>query len=195
MYRHLMHAKSMLGALVFASASALALLLTLGLVPAAAAPPEEKFNLVGVDDEFVDPFLTEQCGFTVLHTVVGTVKESGFVDETGTFVVTQARFRLQHTLVGPTGATLTYPDVGVDKVAYNPDGTHTVTSAGILGLRVVVPGEGLVIANVGRLVTTLTFDPETGEVVGAVTDFEAGQRPEDFDVAEALAASCAQLGG
>jgi hypothetical protein len=175
--------------------SALALLLTLGSVPAAAAPPEGKFNLVEVDDEFVDEFLTAQCGFTVTHTVVGTVKESGFVDETGDFVVTQARIRLKEALIGPTGVALTYPNVGIDKIAYNPDDTQTVTSTGILALRVVVPGEGLVIANVGRVVSTLTFDPETGEVVRAETDFEAGQRPEDFDEAEALAAICAYLGG
>jgi hypothetical protein len=175
--------------------SALALLMTLGPVPAVAAPPEEKFNLIEVDETFVDEFLTAQCGFTVTHTVVGTIKESVLVDEAGNFVVTQARFRLKEALIGPTGATLTYPNVGIDKIAYNPDGTQTVTATGILALRVVVPGEGLVIANVGRVVTTLTFDPETGEVVQEETDFEAGQRPEDFDEAEALAAICAYLGG
>ena len=129
------------------------------------------------------------------HTVVGTIKESGFVDEAGNFVATQARIRLKESFIGPTGATLTYPNVGIDKIAYNADGTHTVTATGILGLRVVVPGEGLVIADVGRIVSTLTFDPETGEVVQEETDFEAGQRPEDFDEAEALAAICAYLGG
>ncbi len=35
------------------------------LVPlaAAAAPPEEKFEVIDVDAAFVNPFLTEQCGF------------------------------------------------------------------------------------------------------------------------------------
>ena len=93
------------------------------------------------------------------------------------------------------GERQSFPNVGVDKIVYNPDGTQTVTSTGIIGLRYVVPGEGLVIANIGRLVTTFTFDPETGEVVGAETLIEAGQRPEDFDEAEALAAICAYLGG
>jgi hypothetical protein len=180
---------------LLASASALALLLTLGLAPAAAAPPEEKFNIIEVDDEFVAPRLTAECGFTVMVTDVGTIKESGFVDEAGNFVVTQASFHITRTFIGPTGASLSVPIVGVDKIVENPDGTVTVTSTGINALRQVVPGEGLVLADIGRVVTTFTFDPETGEEVEAVTDFEAGQRPEDFDQAEAFAAVCAYLAG
>jgi hypothetical protein len=72
---------------------------------------------------------------------------------------------------------------------------ETFMATGIFGLRVVIPGEGLVIANVGREVRQLTIDLETGEVVGFELLFDAGHSPEEFDEAAAVAAVCAALSG
>jgi hypothetical protein len=161
-------------------------LLTLTLPgPALAAKPVVE----QVDDAFVDEFLTEECGFEVTHTVVGTVRVSE--DGDGAFL---ARFSLKHTLIGP-GGTLTFPDVGIDKLlAVEEDGetvVETVMATGILGIRIVVPGEGVVAANTGREIRVFTFDAETGEFVSFDLAVDSGlDRPGDED---ALAAVCGAL--
>ncbi len=127
---------------------------------------EDKFDVEEVDDEFVDEFLTDECGFEVTHTVVGTVKSS--VDKDGLFLF---RIRLKHELIGP-GGTLGFPDVGIDKdLAVVEDGDNTVVTlqaTGVLALRIVIPGQGVVAANTGREIRVFTVDTETGELV----DFE-----------------------
>ena len=166
------------------------------LVPGAAtaAPPTDKFEVIVVDEAFVDAFLTEQCGFTVLHTIEGTVKLSGSRNETGELIADMARISLTHTWIGPSGASLTSPDVGVDRITYNADGSVTAAANGIF-LRIVVPGEGLVVAYIGHRVTVLTFDPVTGAFLSAETIVEAGQQPRDFDVDEQMTAICTALAG
>jgi hypothetical protein len=124
---------------------------------ALAAKPQT----IPVDDEFVDDFLTDACGFEVIHTVTGTIRVSE--DAQGFFL---ARFSLKHTLTGP-GGSLSFPDVGIDKLrAVSDDGVtrvETVMATGVLGLRIVVPGEGVVAANTGREIRVFTFNRETGE--------------------------------
>ena len=127
---------------------------------------DDKFDVEVVDAEFVDEFLTDECGFEVLHTVVGTVKSS--VDKKGLLLF---RFRLTHELIGP-GGTLSFPDVGIDKeLAVVEEGDNTVVTVqatGVLSLRIVIPGQGVVAANTGREIRRTTFNTETGEFV----DFE-----------------------
>jgi hypothetical protein len=155
---------------------------------AAAAPPEDRFLVEHVDETFVAPVLTAQCGFTVLVRREGTIVFSADPVEI-------ARIRLTTTFIGPNGATLTSPDVGVDKtlsVVEDAAGNTVVTvqSTGVLFSRITVPGEGVVNANVGREVVRLTFD-----AAGNLVDFEV---IEDVglsrvgDEAE-LAALCAYL--
>jgi hypothetical protein len=126
----------------------------------------DKFEIFDVDDEFEDEFLTDECGFEVRHTVVGTIKSS--VDKDGLFLF---RFRLKHELIGP-GGTLGFPDVGVDRdLAVVEEGDNTVVTVqatGVLALRIVIPGQGVVAANTGREIQLITFNTETGELV----DFE-----------------------
>ncbi len=129
-------------------------LLTLTLPgPALAAKPE----VIDVDDAFVDGFLTEACGFEVTHTVDGTIRVSESKD--GLFL---ARFSLKHTLIGP-GGTLSFPDVGIDKLlTVEDDGVtrvETVMATGVLGLRIVIPGQGVVAANTGREIRVFTSTP------------------------------------
>jgi hypothetical protein len=160
--------------------------LTLALPgPAFAAKPE----VINVDDEFIDEFLTEECGFTVTHTVIGTIRVSELKD--GSFL---SRFSLKHTLIGP-GGTLSFPDVGIDKLlTVEDDGVtrvETVMATGVLGIRIVVPGEGVVAANTGREIRVFTFDAVTGAFLSFELAVDSGlDRPLEGD---ALAVVCAAL--
>jgi hypothetical protein len=155
----------------------LVMLLTLTLyTPALAAKPE--MITIPVDDTLV---FGECAGFSVIEHVEGAIKASLHTDQEGNPVMEIVRFRLRHTFSNSeTGASLTSQDVGIDKVTINQDGSGTVAVIGIVA-RIVVPGEGLVFAHLGRIV----FDLETGEVL-----FEAG-RHDDF--ANLLPVLCSAL--
>jgi hypothetical protein len=155
----------------------LTILLTLSLFPSAlAAKPE--FIVIPVDETAA---LGDCAGFTVIEHVEGTVKVSIHLDQDGNFVMQVTRFRLRHTFSNSeTGASLFSPDVGIDKVSVSQDGSESVAVIGIVS-RIVVPGEGLVFAHLGKIV----FDINTGEVL-----FEAG--PHD-DLAGLLSVLCSAL--
>jgi hypothetical protein len=172
-------------------------LAALGLVALAAllAVPggalAAKPQTIPVDDVFVDEFLTDACGFEVVHTVTGTIRVSE--DKDGLFL---ARFALKHTLTGP-GGSLSFPDVGIDKLLTVADDgvtrVETVMATGVLGLRIVVPGQGVVAANTGREVRVFTFDVATGQVTDFRLAADSGlDKPLEGD---ALAAVCAALAG
>lgn len=153
------------------------ILLSLGLFTPALAAKPEMFTIM-VDDTFV----AGECdGFSVIEHVEGRVKVSTHFDKNGNFVMEIARFSLRHTYTNSeTGAFLFTPDVGIDKIVINEDGSGSVAVVGIVA-RIVVPGEGPVFRHLGRIV----FDIDTGEVV-----FEAGQH-DDF--ANLLPALCSAL--
>lgn len=160
---------------------------------AAFATPSDKFVVEDVDDEFVDTFLTEEYGFTVTHSVAGTVKIT--FDEEGN--PTLQRFRLKHTLTSPTGATLTSVDVGIDKtlsVVQDAEGNTIVTvmASGVLGYHFQIPGQGVVAANAGREIRQITLD-----AAGNFVDFqvlEDAGLSRDFNE-EAVTAICTYLAG
>jgi hypothetical protein len=144
----------------------LTILLTLTLyTPALAAKPE--FIIIPVDDTFV----SGECdGFSIIEHVEGRIKISVHFDKDGNFAMQVVRVHLRHTLSNSeTGASLSTPDVGIDKITVHKDGSTTVAIIGVVA-RIVVPGEGLVFARIGRVV----FDANTGETI-----FEAGQQ-DDF---------------
>jgi hypothetical protein len=132
----------------------------------------DKFDVEEVDAVFVDEFLTEECGFEVTHTVTGTVKSS--VGRNG---LSLSRFRLRHELIGP-GGTLSFPDVGIDKeLAVVEEGDTTVTTVmatGVLSLRIVIPGQGVVAANTGRETRITTVDTATGEFISFEVIVDSG---------------------
>jgi hypothetical protein len=104
-------------------------------------------------------------GFSVIEHLEGTIKASFQYDQDGNFRMRIARFALSHTFTNSvTGASLFTPDVGIDQ--------EFTTHFAVIGLvgRIVVPGQGLVFVNLGRLV----YD-NTGEVI-----FEAGPH-DNFD--------------
>jgi hypothetical protein len=126
----------------------------------------------------------------VVHTVTGTIRVSE--DQNGLFL---ARFSLKHTLTGP-GGSLSFPDVGIDKLrTVTDDGVtrvETVMATGVLGLRIVVPGKGVVAANTGREIRLFTFDAQTGEFQSFELAIDSGlDKPLE---GAALAAVCAALG-
>jgi hypothetical protein len=148
------------------------LLVSLTLFTSAFAAKPEMFT-IAVDDTFV---LGDCNGFSVIEHVEGTVKVSTHFDKDGNFTMEIVRFGLRHTYTNSeTGASLSSPDVGIDKV-----GSGEVNVIGIVS-RIVVPGEGLVFAHLGKIV----FEAETGEVL-----FVAG--PHD-DLADLLPALCSGL--
>jgi hypothetical protein len=83
----------------------------------------------------------------------------------------------RHTFTNSeTGATLSSPDIGIDKTTISQDGS-TIVASMAFETRVVVPGEGLVYARIGKIV----FNANTGEVL-----FEAGQHDDTADLLPAL---------
>jgi hypothetical protein len=132
----------------------------------------DKFDVEEVNAVFVDDFLTDECGFEVTHTVTGTVKSS--VGRNG---LSLSRFRLRHELIGP-GGTLGFPDVGIDKeLAVVEEGDTTVTTVmatGVLSLRIVIPGQGVVAANTGRETRITTVDTATGDFISFEVIVDSG---------------------
>ena len=155
----------------------LTLLLSFTLVTSVFAAKPDIFT-IPVDDTFM---LGECDGFSVIEHVEGRVKISTHFDQDGNFTMEIIRFSLRHTYTNSvTGESLTSPDVGIDKVVVHEDGSGEVNVIGIVG-RIVVPGEGVVLAHLGKIV----FDLNTGEVL-----FVGG--PHD-DLGELLPVLCSAL--
>jgi hypothetical protein len=155
-----------------------ALLLAVWASPAFAAPPE--FTVINVDES--DVFL--DCGdFEVVQTVTGTIRISNRTTAKGTEIQI-SRYSLHETYTNSeTGQSISTPDVGIDKITFNTDGSSTLVIVGLIG-RIVVPREGLVAASAGRAVLYFS-DP--ADIEPDVV-FEAG--PSD-DVVGALCTALA----
>lgn len=117
-------------------------------------------------------------GFTVIERVTGLLKFSNHFDQDGNIVVqTNVFIRGRHTFMNSeTGATLFSPDVAIDKTTISQDGSEIAASMAFQ-TRIVVPGEGLVYARIGRIVVNL----DTGDVL-----FEAGQFDDSANLLPAL---------
>jgi hypothetical protein len=158
-------------------------LLALLALPGAAAAGKPTFETIPIDESGPDEFLTEACGFPVEFGVAGTVKVSVREGRGGTvYEITRVRLTRSFTNA-ETGETVTTRDVGVDKVTIAADGSATVAVIGLIA-RIVVPGEGLVGAETGRLV--LFFEGPGDEEPDVL--FKAGH---DDDVDAAICAALA----
>ena len=127
----------------------------------------------------VDDTNTIQCdGFTLSDHVFGTVKHRFWDDGAGNPVRELNSISLRHVTTNPTtGESITTRDVGVDSIRFSPDGSATLAIIGLVG-RIVVPGQGLVAANTGRLV--LFFEGPDDEEPDVI--FESGQK-DDLEAA------------
>jgi hypothetical protein len=121
-------------------------------------------------------------GFQLEESVQGTIKIRSF-SENGQIVREVVSVSLLHTVTNEAGESLSTPDVGVDFVRINPDGSATLAVIGLVG-RITVPGEGLIAADVGRVV--FFFESLTDEEPDVL--FQAGKH-DDLTAAlcEALA--------
>jgi hypothetical protein len=138
-----------------------------------------------VDDVAVANF----CGFPLELRTTGTAFVHLFLDDEGAFervLITAPETRLTFTNLN-TGASIWTPSVNMVQQSLNDDGTGTTTLRGLFW-RLVVPGEGLITADVGRLDFLVTFDEE-GNVTSEEVVFVAGIQENAF-----LPAVCAALG-
>jgi hypothetical protein len=147
------------------AALATLLLAFVNALPAFAAPPE--FQTVPLDVTFVDQNATNQCGFPVQIHLLGTMKISIHNRRDGTVV--EIDQLLHFSVISTnleTNTSNTSIAAGPSILTTEADGTITIAGLAIFDV-VTVPGQGLLIKDVGRLVTDAN-----GNVI-----FEAGTHP------------------
>ena len=165
-----------------------------GSVGAAPGSNSKKPTVIYIDDTFLAPNLTFQCGFDVWAHFVGTVTTS--VRRDGVLI---ERVNLRRIFTGP-GGSLTAVDTGVNKITetISPDETTvviTITSTGSLPYHIVVPGHGSVSNNSGREVIqiTLEWDEATGEYVEVDFQVLFDKGPNDEATDADFAVICDEL--
>lgn len=125
-------------------------------------------------DDVEDVFVTGFCGFPMEVRTTGTAVFHLFLDEDGNFeriIITEPTMKMVFTNL-ITGEAVWTPSVNMTQEQLNEDGTGTKTLRGLLW-HLVVPGEGLVTADVGRIDWLFTFDDQ-GNVVSEDLVFVAG---------------------
>jgi hypothetical protein len=131
--------------------------LALALVSAAWAAKPDAFR---IDiDETIPGFI--DCGSYQLDDhVVGHITFREFFQD-GELVMGLNNFALKHTISNPTtGESLMTPEVGPDHLKISTDGSSTLAIVGIVA-RAVVPGEGIVAGEVGKLTAFFTDPADT----------------------------------
>jgi hypothetical protein len=129
---------------------------------ALASPPE--FSTVPLDV----PFPIAGCDFPVEGHLKGTLKVSVHLDQDGNF-----KMQIERVLQGTeftytnldTGASFSSGSTGVDVLRIEEDGVLVISFMGNFS-QVTVPGQGLVVQDVGRFI----LNTATGEIT-----FSAGQ--------------------
>lgn len=142
----------------FARLLVASLLTMLAVVPAVAAPP----TIIEVNDVFEDEFLTQACGFPV---EVSITEQLIIRSRDGTEDTTGANYKVTLTNV-ESGKSITFRTSGLQRISSSDT---TVTFSFFGGSKLVVLGEGAVFIDVGKFVETVTFNPETGEVIEVET--------------------------
>ena len=121
------------------------LVVVLGATGAAAQAPVKE--VIPIDDEFQDEFLTEACGVPVTTTATGRI--TIFTRPDG--VVLQELSTVSISFVASAGDNQArFRDVGIDQVRVQPDGTVIMSIVG------QVPFD---------FTGVLKINPETGEVI------------------------------
>ena len=163
--------------------TALVCALALSATAAAARPVIDTI----VVDETVPAAI--QCdGFALDVSAQGRIKVRTFLED-GQVVREVATIALRRTATNPeTGESMWTPDVGVDIFRPEEDGSGTLMVMGLV-TRLVVPGEGLVFADIGKV--TLFFDSPTDTEPDVL--FEAGRHDENENGAVVDAILCEAL--
>ena len=142
---------------------------------AAAVPPEGQ--TIKIDETFTIP-AGEACDFPVEVRTVGKLKVADFFNQDGSLKFHAENPSLVDTISNPlNGKSLTSHDRGLDKFTVNDDGTITLLSTAI-HFQQVVPGEGLVFADISLRVITfdedfnvISFEVKGGRVDGDIIDY------------------------
>ena len=164
-----------------------ALFVSVGAYRASAAAGDPPLILrLPVDDAFVTNGL---CGYPLEIRTTGTAVIHVFPTDLwdARVIITAPQTRLQFTNL-LTGESIWTPSVNMVMQIPHEDGTGTKTLRGLLW-RLVLPGEGLITADVGRIDVLFTFD-DAGNIVSEELVFSAGQQNGDF-----LEQTCATLAG
>ena len=153
------------------------LLLAFALVlPVGAKAAEPIIWRQSIDDSFT----TGYCGFPMEVHSTGTAVFHLFLDEAGDFergIITAPRTRIQFTNL-INGLSVWTPSVNMVQETDNHDGTGTKTLRGLFW-HLIVPGEGLITADVGRLDILFTLDSD-GVPISEEVVFVAGQQDGTF---------------
>jgi hypothetical protein len=165
----------------------LTLAVAVALIPAtavSATPPTFETIPLAETWEFA---AVERCDFPIRGETTGKLVIQHHYDSDGNLVFDKLTFVQWSIRVSnaETGKTLFTAGPEPTVVTFHQDGSMTFAYMG-LGLHVVVPGQGLVAASVGRIVFYVTFENGTPE---EEVVFEAGMHGVDVGQAacEALA--------
>ena len=130
-------------------------------------------------DVIDDTFVFRSCGFPIEVRTTGTGVFHIFRDAEGNLervLITSAAIRFNFTNL-LTGESVWTPSVNMVREDFDDDGS-TQTLRGLLW-HLVVPGEGLITADVGRIDFRFTVDEE-GNVIAQEVVFLAGQQDNQF---------------
>lgn len=136
-------------------------LLVLSLVPvlvlAAAWPVFADKPSVTVDKLIDDQTTFEECGgLSIIRTLNGTIRTTAYFDHDGNLVRVIVHSHLRGSFTNQAnGVSLPFVVASTDKIDINPDNSAIVATTGLVG-RITVPGQGLVTADVGRIVLFFT---------------------------------------
>jgi len=134
-----------------------------------------------VDDTFTD---TTSCSFPIVVHFEGTIRFIVDFDQAGNVTkIIETSPGIKGTFTNPvTGASVWTPSTNVTLIRFNPDNTLTVSLRGLVD-RVVVPGQGLVVADAGNITFLFVFNDQ-GHLISTQLTFQAGQynglNPEPF---------------
>ena len=127
-----------------------------------------------------DTFTTGFCGFPMEVRSTGTAVFHLFLDGAGNFergIITAPKTRITFTNL-ITGLSVWTPSVNMVQETDNHDGTGPKTLRGLFW-HLLVPGEGLITADVGRLDILFTLDSD-GVPISEEVVFVAGQQDGVF---------------
>jgi hypothetical protein len=133
-----------------------------------------------VRDYIDSTFTTGYCGFPMQVHTTGSAVLHFFLDEASNpvrLLITAPDVKISFTNLD-TGATVWTPSVNIVDYDIRNDGTVLKTLNGLFW-RLVLPGEGLITADVGRLQLLQTFD-SNGNVIDQQVTFSAGQQEGVF---------------
>jgi hypothetical protein len=105
------------------------------------------------------PGASALCGFPIERDINGVLIQTTFFDKAGNptrFLEVAPGFKV--TFINPAnGNTVSYPNVFSQHVTFNADGSVDVAFAGLI-IRLIIPGEGNVTLDAGRLLLNISAD-------------------------------------